>query len=137
MAPPVQPLFPRIANPDTHPAIRFGQQVLDYATLAAACAAFRRTLAEAGLAPGDRVGVWAHPELESILGFIGSVMAQVVTVPLNPGLGDKELAHIVADAKLDAIFSAYPEQDRERTKSVPVHGFAFDSDSMVTPRARR
>jgi malonyl-CoA/methylmalonyl-CoA synthetase len=134
MATPVLPLFPRIAQPDVRPAVRFGAQQLDYATLATACAAFRRTLADAGLNPGSRVGVWAHPELESILGFIGCMCAGVVTVPLNAGLGEKELAHIVRDAKIDAIFSAYPAKDRERTPSVPVLGFAFETDSMITPR---
>ena len=88
MASSVLPLFPRVAHPDMRPAIRFGAQQLDYATLATACAAFRRTLADAGLSPGSRVGVWAHPELESILGFIGCICAGVVTVPLNAGLGE-------------------------------------------------
>src|SRR5262245_56840563 len=103
-----EPLFPRIVRPDLRPAVRFGAQQLDYATLATACAAFRRTLADAGVQAGDRVAVWAHPELVTILGFVGSVCLGVVTVPLNPTLGEKELAHILNDAKPCAIFSAYP-----------------------------
>src|SRR5688500_8098025 len=134
MATPVLPLFPRIAHPDARPAIRFGAQQLDYGTLATACSAFRRTLADSGIKPGTRVGVWAQPELERMLGFLGCMCAGVVTVPLNAGLGEKELAHIVRDARIEAIFSAYPQQDKERTPGVPVHGFAFESDTMVAKR---
>jgi len=111
-----------------------GDEVLDYATLATACAAFRRSLAEAGLTTGDRVAIWAHPELETILGFVGALTAGVITIPLNAGLGDKELGHILEDAKPDAIFSAYPQADRKRTPTVAVHGFGASHDSMVTPR---
>jgi malonyl-CoA/methylmalonyl-CoA synthetase len=131
---PVTPLFPHISSPATGAAVRMGKDVLDYATLSTACAAFRRSLARAGLASGDRVAIWAHPELDTILGFIAAVAAGLVTVPLNPGLGDKELAHILEDAKPDAIFSAYEAQDRARTPMVPVNGFAFSADSIVTPR---
>jgi malonyl-CoA/methylmalonyl-CoA synthetase len=134
MAQALHPLFPRIAQPDLRPAVRFGAQQLDYATLATACAAFRRTLADAGVSAGDRVAIWAHPELETILGLVGAMCAGVVTVPLNAGMGEKELAHILSDAKPQVIFSAYPEADRERTKQHKVLGFAFDSGSMVTPR---
>ena len=132
-----RPLFPRLLAPDHRPALRFGERELDYATLATACAAFRRMLASLRLEKGERVAIWAHPELETLLGFVGAVSNNMVTVPLNPGLGDKELAHILHDAKPSAIFSAYPERDRSRSAGFPVHGFSFGQDSMVTPRAPR
>jgi malonyl-CoA/methylmalonyl-CoA synthetase len=128
-------LFPSLNTSNTRPAVRFGDKRLDFATLATACAAFRRSLVTAGLAPGDRVIVWAHPELETILGFLGCVTSHVVTIPLNPSVGEKELAHILADAKPDAILSAHPERDKARTPQIPVHGFEFSAGSIVTPRA--
>ncbi|MFT3922355.1 MAG: AMP-binding protein [Myxococcales bacterium] len=130
-----RPLFPRLLAPDSRRALRFGERELDYATLATACAAFRRSLASLRLEKGARVAVWAHPELETLLGFVGCVSNNMVTVPLNPSLGDKELAHILQDAKPSAIFSAYPERDRARSPGFAVHSFAFTQDSMVTPRA--
>ncbi len=132
-----RPLFPRLLSPEVRPALRFGQRELDYATLATACAAFRRSLASLGVEKGDRVAVWAHPELETLLGFVGAVASNVVTVPLNPALGDKELNHILEDAQPKLVFSAYPEHDRQRSPDVPVHGFSFAQASMVTPRAPR
>src|SRR3954452_2574163 len=132
-----RPLFPRLLAPDGRTAMRFAGRELDYATLATACAAFRRSLASLGLEKGDRVAVWAHPELETMLGFVGCVSNNLVTVPLNPALGDKELSHILEDAKPKLIFSSYPERDRPRSPDFPVHGYAFTADSMVTPRAPR
>jgi malonyl-CoA/methylmalonyl-CoA synthetase len=132
--PPVLPLFPGLASPDSRAAIRFDDTSYDYATLFAACAALRRSLAKASLSSGDRVAIWAHPHVDTMLGFIGALSAGVITIPLNPGLGDKELAHIIADSKPDAILSAHPEPDQKRTPSVPVHGFAFEGDSVITPR---
>lgn len=135
MAQPAQTLFPRITSPGPWPAVRFDDKCLDYATLSTACAAFRRSLSNAGLSPGDRVAVWTHPELDTVLGLVGSIVANLVTIPLNPQLGERELAHILADARPDAIFSAYARRDQQRTPEVPVHGFSFAVDSMVTPRA--
>lgn len=127
-------LFPRIEAMDAAAALRIGDEILDYAALGTACSLFRRALAELGLSARDRVAVWAHPELDSILGLIGSLVAGVVTVPLNPHLGPRELEHILADAKPRAIFSAHPERDRARTPGIPVHGFLSPTRSLVTHR---
>ncbi len=127
------PLFPRLSAPTQQPAVRMTGQVVDYATLAGSCAAFRRALSRAGLTAGDRVAIWAHPELDTVLGFVGALSAGVVTIPLNAGLGDLELAHILEDARPDAIFSAYPDSDRLRTPGVPVHPFGDGDSASSTP----
>ncbi|HEY6876778.1 MAG TPA: AMP-binding protein, partial [Polyangiales bacterium] len=121
MRPPALPLFPRIdaeaqgASPSLQDALRCGDQALDYPSLATACALFRQALAEFMIHRQDRIAVWAHPDLNSILALVGAVTSGVTTVPLNPGLGDKELAHILSDAKPRVIFSAHPERDAART----------------------
>jgi len=134
MAGDVIPLFPSIEAMHARPALRVGDETLDYAALGTACALFRRALAELGVTTRDRIAVWAHPELDSILGLIGSVVAGVTTVPLNPQIGEKELAHILADAKPRAILSAHPERDRVRTPGIPVHGFLAPTRSLVSQR---
>jgi malonyl-CoA/methylmalonyl-CoA synthetase len=140
MPPPALPLFPRIeaeaegAPLPTQVALRCGDQALDYGALATACALFRRALAEFTLGPHDRIAVWAHNDLNSILTLIGAVSAGVTTVPLNPGLGEKELAHILSDAKPRVIFSAQPDQDKLRTPYIPVRGFLEPQRSLLTAR---
>ncbi|MDB4974941.1 MAG: putative fatty acid synthase [Myxococcaceae bacterium] len=131
---PVIPLFPSIDEMASRPALRVGDELLDYAALGTTCALFRRALAEVGIDQRDRIAVWARPELDSIVGLIGSLAAGVTTVPLNPDIGDQELAHILADAKPKAIFSADPERDRARTPKLPVHSFLLAQRSLVTHR---
>jgi malonyl-CoA/methylmalonyl-CoA synthetase len=134
MAEAAQPLFAWFDPArDDRPALRFGAQVLDYRSLRDACVTFGSVLSELGLSPGDRIAVWAHPELETAVGFIACMLAQATVVPLNPGLGEKELAHILADARPQAIFSAHPERDRERTPAVEVHGFTFERGAHSLP----
>jgi malonyl-CoA/methylmalonyl-CoA synthetase len=136
---PALPLFPRIeaeasAEVPLQDALRVGDQRVDYGALANACALFRRALAEFALSRSDRIAVWAHPDLNSILTLVGAVAAGVTTVPLNPGLGDKELAHILGDAKPRVIFSAHPERDAPRTPHIPVRGFLEPQRSLITAR---
>ena len=134
----VLPLFPRIEAGDgtygARPAVRVGDETLDYAALSTVCALFRRALAETAVDKKDRVAVWAHPELDSLLGLIGSVSAGITTVPLNPQIGEKELAHILEDAQPRAIFSAHPERDQLRTPDIKVHGFLSAGRSLVAHR---
>lgn len=126
------PLFPSLEAKTSRPALRVGDEVLDYAAVATACALFRRAVAEQGLGPGDRVAIWAHPDLDSLLGLIGGVTAGITTIPLNPHCGEQELAHILADARPRVIFSAHPERDRARTPGVPVQSFLDSTRSLVT-----
>jgi malonyl-CoA/methylmalonyl-CoA synthetase len=141
MAQPALPLFPRIeaeaqdAPPPPHDALRCGDQAVDYTGLATACALFRRALAEFFIGRQDRVAVWAHQDLNSMLTLLAAVAAGVTTVPLNPGLGEKELAHILSDAKPRAIFSAHPEADAKRTPHIPVRGILTPQRSLVTVRS--
>src|ERR1700712_5576082 len=134
MSRPVIPLFPSIEELDSRPALRVGDELLDYAALGTTCALFRRALAEVGVGQHDRIAVWARPDLDSIVGLIGCLAAGVTLVPLNPDSGEKELAHILADAKPKAVFSADPERDRARTPQLPVHSFLFSGRSLITHR---
>ncbi len=48
--------------------------------------------------PGDRVGVWTQPALETLVALAAHAVAGYVSVPLDPKLGDRELAHVLGDA---------------------------------------
>ncbi len=128
------PLFPSVEDGLARTALRVGDETVDYAGIRTACALFRQALEEAGIGPRDRVAIWAHPELDGMLGLIASVTAGVTTIPLNPALGEKELGHILGDAKPRAIFSTQPARDRGRTPGVPVHGFSSPNQSLVAHR---
>ena len=97
-----EPLFPSLAHPDGREAIRIGNAALSYEQLAGAAAAIAQRLQGA-----RRVAVWAEPTLELVVAVVGALAAGVAVVPINPGLGPRELGHIVEDSAPD-MFVAWP-----------------------------
>ncbi|HUA47788.1 MAG TPA: acyl-CoA synthetase [Solirubrobacteraceae bacterium] len=98
-------LFPRLLDPNDDEAIRIGKESLSYRELAAAAAAVSRELKGA-----RRVAVWAQPALESCASIVGALAAGASIVPLNPGLGTRELEHIVTDSRPERLL-AWPGID--------------------------
>jgi malonyl-CoA/methylmalonyl-CoA synthetase len=74
-------------------ALRFGDRALSYGELRASVAGLAARLAE-----HERVAVWAVPELETAVAVVAALAAGVAAVPVNPASGERELAHVVADA---------------------------------------
>ena len=95
-----QALFPRLMNPDDGEAIRVRDDILTYRELARAAGAVA-----AQLDGSRRVAVWAEPALEACVAFVGALSAGAAVVPLNPGLGSRELEHIVTDAKPERLLA--------------------------------
>lgn len=88
-------LFPALVSGSTarRPALRFGDRSLTYAELAASAGALA-----ARLEGRERIAVWATPSLETAVGVVAALLAQVPAVPLNPKSGEGELGHIVSDS---------------------------------------
>ncbi|MFJ1895064.1 MULTISPECIES: acyl-CoA synthetase [unclassified Streptomyces] len=99
------PLLPALQDPAGSPAareaVRFGEQSLDYARLAAAADALAARIAEAG-----RVAVWATATPETVVAVVAALRAGVPAVPLNPKTGERELAHIVSDSAPSTVLAA-------------------------------
>ena len=89
-------LLPSLADPDGREAIRIGDAALSYESLAQAAAA-----AAHQLHGSRRVAVWAQPTLELAIAVVGALAAGAAVVPINPGLGPRELGHIVDDSTPD------------------------------------
>ncbi|WP_447034911.1 acyl-CoA synthetase [Streptomyces sp. DSM 118878] len=96
-----QMMFPALAEGGPRPALRFGERSLTYAQLSSAAASLASSLGSA-----RRVAVWATPTLETAVAVVAALLAGVPAVPLNPRLGDRELAHIVADSEPSLILAA-------------------------------
>lgn len=91
-------LLPTLAVPDEREALRFGSDVLTHADLAAAAKA---VAAQVGAA--RRVAVWATPTLETCVAVVGALIAGAAVVPINPKIGERELAHILGDSSPDLV----------------------------------
>jgi malonyl-CoA/methylmalonyl-CoA synthetase len=96
-----EPLFPSLTHPDGREAIRIGDAALSYEQLAGAATATADQLHGA-----RRIAVWAEPTLELVIAVVGALAAGVAVVPINPGLGPRELGHIVEDSAPDILVAA-------------------------------
>lgn len=106
----MDPLFPCLAAPDGRIVLTVGDDSFSDRQLLAAARRHAQALARAGIAPGDRVGVWTQPYLGTVVALVGGALAGVVTVPLNPKLGERECSHIAADAAPRCCFAARPAE---------------------------
>jgi malonyl-CoA/methylmalonyl-CoA synthetase len=113
MTPPI-PLFPHLRAGNDALALRVAERTLSYGELARAQKAFRAELHALGIAPGQRVLVWAHPDLETLVALACATTSGAVLVPVNPGVGEQELLHIVRDAAPVAVLSSRAESDALR-----------------------
>jgi malonyl-CoA/methylmalonyl-CoA synthetase len=113
----MHPLLPRLGA-SNRPAIRLGGQTVSYAELERRARAHASRLRADGVVEGDRVAVWATPELGTAAAVVGNALAGIATIPLNPAIGEGELAHVLADASPRLVLAASPELFSTRTPGV-------------------
>jgi malonyl-CoA/methylmalonyl-CoA synthetase len=66
----------------------------------------------AGLQPGDRMLFSAESSLELVVAHVAAVRAGIVVVPANTAYRERELAHVVGDARPRAALLDDPERAR-------------------------
>ena len=72
------------ARAPQRPAVADGGQVLTYAELDALSDQVARALLAQGVAPGDRVGIFARKSAASVVALFGVLKAGACYVPLDP-----------------------------------------------------
>src|SRR5215469_14044727 len=70
--------------------------------------ALARRLLDAGLEPGDRVGIHLQPEhaLRWLVSYSAAHRAGAIAVPMNPRLAPAEVAHVLAHSGARAVVAA-------------------------------
>lgn len=94
-------MFPELVTGSDREALRFGAEALTYRELAQVAG----HLADR-LRGRTRVAVWATPTIETCVAVVSALVAGVPVVPVNPKIGERELAHIVADSAPDLLLAA-------------------------------
>ena len=98
------PLLPALLDPPSSGFVGVAGRSLTYPELRAAAASLAQRLE--GL---ERVAVWASPSLETAVGVLAGLLAGTAVVPINPSTGERELAHVLADAAPSAVLAARAE----------------------------
>jgi crotonobetaine/carnitine-CoA ligase len=85
------------------PLVRFGDAVWSYAEARDATARLAGGLAEAGIAPGDRIAVMSENRPEVILLWLACGWVGATLVPINTGSRGDGLRHALASARPKAL----------------------------------
>lgn len=101
-------LFPTLESASPRDALRFGEVSLRYAELAGRARAHALSLLDAGIQPGDRVGVWASASIGAAVAFVGHALAGIVSVPVPPAQDDAALAHLLRETAPRCIVGLPP-----------------------------
>ncbi len=131
---PVMSLFPRLSNPDSRLAIIIDEHAWTYAQLAHAALEHRDLLEQAGVAPMERVAVWAHASLSTVAAMVGNLAAGVTTIPLNPKLGSGEVAHVLQDSGPKVAFCAEGFEEPHVVEQVPSLRAGYEPSAGALPR---
>ncbi|PRQ03101.1 class I adenylate-forming enzyme family protein [Enhygromyxa salina] len=100
---PTAHLFAALERGDSGLAYEFEGERLTWADLDARARSYAQALADAGIAKGERVVVYAQTCLELIISLFGNYYLGAVHVPVNNRYREAELAHILADCQPSAI----------------------------------
>jgi len=86
-----------------HAAVSDARSTLTYAEVARLAAAFAAQLEDAGVQPGDHVGVLLGNTREFLIAAFGIWRHRAVLVPLNPQFREPELLGYVRDCQLRSL----------------------------------
>lgn len=87
-------------------AVRFEGQGLTYAQLDTLTNKLARALCAVGVRPGDRVGIYIHKSLASVISVFGILKAGGVYVPLDPSAPVKRLAYITRNCDIQVLLTS-------------------------------
>ena len=93
-------------------AVRDRGRSLTYGELDLAGNRLAHVLADAGVEPGDRVGLYLDKSLESLVGIYGVLKAGAAYVPFDPHAPTTRLSYIAANAGIRVLLTGKEKADR-------------------------
>ncbi|WP_435147332.1 long-chain-fatty-acid--CoA ligase [Halobaculum sp. P14] len=120
-------------------AVGFHGDEIPYSDLWGKTGAFASALAEAGVEPGDRVGLYLPNLPQFVVGFHGTLRAGGVVVPMNPQYKTREIEHLLSDSGASVVvcladlapFVDAVRDDTDVERVVTVGGDADDVESVT------
>lgn len=99
-------LFRAAALRPGSPALIFQKETILYSKLAADVRRFAHALRNAGIGPGERVGIFLEKRPEAAVAIMGAAAADAVFVPANPALRPAQVAHVVKDCGIRLLVTS-------------------------------
>src|ERR1700753_3800266 len=93
------------ARAPQRPAVAVGERFLSYAELDRLSNQVARALLAQGVAPGDRVGIFAPKSAAAIVAVYGALKAGACYVPLDPKSPAPRLTAIMADSGIAVVLA--------------------------------
>ncbi|MFW5964839.1 MAG: long-chain-fatty-acid--CoA ligase [Natronomonas sp.] len=125
----------RAAETPDATAIGFRGRELSYGEFWAQTGRFARALADSGVEPGDRVGVYLPNLPQYVIAFHGILRAGGIVVPMNPQYKSREISHLLGDSGATAVVALADlvPQVREVQDDTDVHTIVSvgDADGAV------
>lgn len=87
-------------------SVSFEQETLTYKQLDSLSNQLARSLQQTGLRKGDRVGIYLHKSLSSVISIFGILKAGGVYVPLDPNAPTKRLAFITRNCDIRILVTS-------------------------------
>ena len=87
-------------------AVAYGDQSISYRDLDKVTDKLSATLHESGVKRGDRVGIYMHKSISSIISIHGVLKAGAVYVPLDPTAPPARLAYIVQNCGIRHLLTS-------------------------------
>src|SRR6201991_1992859 len=125
-----------IASKNRHPdrvALRCGDLRFTFAELDDAAARVATLLAQAGVEPGDRVGVMLPNTPAFAIAFYGIMYRGAVAVPMNPLLKAREVAYYLSNSGAKALFAtpAFADQATAGAAEVRARCWVVDDTELM------
>ncbi len=99
-------VFRHAATTPEATALMAGTARLSYRQLADQMRTFARVLLQAGLAPGDRVGVFLDKRFETVVAKFGTAAAGCAFVPINPLFRPRHVGHVLRDCNARVLVTS-------------------------------
>ncbi len=107
-------------------ALRDDCAVYDFSGLADAALRASAALADRGVRPGDRIGIWAPNSSEWVVAALGAACAGAVLVPLNTRAKGEEAAKLLARAECRLLLTSRGFLGTDYPAMIRASGVALD-----------
>jgi acyl-CoA ligase (AMP-forming) (exosortase A-associated) len=94
-----------VLHPD-QPALIFQKEITSYSALAADVRRFAHALRNAGIGPGERIGIFLEKRSEAVIAIMGAAASDAVFVPVNPALRPGQVAHLIKDCGITLLITS-------------------------------